>query len=183
MTKNIWLVFGLLIIVGSIFRLLGFAPQIAMAVFGAAVIKDKKLAFVLPLFSMLLSDILYEVLYRFGYMPYGGFYEGQVINYLLIIGVAFLGLWAANLKPARIITACLAAPCIYFVLSNFMLWLGNGGYQRPKTFSGLMMCYNDAVPFFRSSLQYTLLFSALLFGGYFFIQRFSLNRKSLISDL
>ena len=65
--KSVFLAFGLLIIIGSVFRAAGFAPQIAMAIFGAAVIKDKKLSFVLPFVSMLLSDVFIEILYRNGY--------------------------------------------------------------------------------------------------------------------
>ncbi|HZG23917.1 MAG TPA: DUF6580 family putative transport protein, partial [Chitinophagaceae bacterium] len=51
----------LLIVVGSIYRVIpnrpwGFTPQLAMALFAGAMIKDKKWAFALPLFSMFLSD-------------------------------------------------------------------------------------------------------------------------------
>lgn len=177
LNKSLLLAFMLLVIVGSIFRIAGFAPQIAMAVFGAAVIKDKRLAFLLPLLSMFISDVLYEVLYRAGYMEYGGFYEGQILNYILLAGLTLIGFWARNLHWGRIVLATLAAPTVYFLLSNFLVWFGGGGLQRPKTFDGLMMCYNDAIPFFRSSLLYTVLFSAILFGGYFVIQRYFLRTK------
>ena len=60
--------FLLLVIAASMYRAwdgrpFGFAPQIAMAIFGGAVIRDKRLAFILPLLSMILSDVIYEVLY------------------------------------------------------------------------------------------------------------------------
>jgi hypothetical protein len=177
--KSLLLAFGLLIVVGSVFRVAGFAPQIAMAIFGAAVIKDKRLAFLLPLVSMFLSDVLYEVLFRNGYAPYGGFYEGQISNYILLAGITLIGFWARNLNWSRIAAATIAAPTIYFLASNFVVWLGGGGLQRPRTFDGLLMCYNDAIPFFRSSLMYTIVFSAILFGGYFLVQRFVLHRKQL----
>ncbi|MFT4023021.1 MAG: hypothetical protein QM664_04450, partial [Flavihumibacter sp.] len=56
----------LLIIVAALYRIIpnrpwGFAPQIAMALFGGAVIKDRKWSFALPVFSMFLSDCLYEL--------------------------------------------------------------------------------------------------------------------------
>src|SRR5947208_17173863 len=119
LNKSVWLALGLLIIVGSVFRVAGFAPQIAMAIFGAAVIKDKKLAFILPLFSMLLSDVIYQVLYNYGYMPYGGFYEGQFTNYLLLAGITLIGFWARNLNWARIAITTIAAPVVFFLASNF----------------------------------------------------------------
>jgi uncharacterized membrane protein YhhN len=82
-SRSLVFVFILLIIIASVYRAWdgrpwGFVPQIAMALFGGAVIRDKKLAFVLPLLSMLLSDVLYEVLYRNGLSEIQGFYSGQV---------------------------------------------------------------------------------------------------------
>lgn len=183
--KSVLLAFGLLIITGSVFRAAGFAPQIAMAVFGAAIIKNKKLAFILPLLSMLLSDVFIEILYRNGLMNYGGFYagqtffDGQVLNYSLLAGLTFVGFWARNLNWSRIAGATIAAPVIYFLLSNLFVWIGGAGYGRPHTFSGLMLCYEDALPFLRTSLMYTVLFSSLLFGAYFLTQRFVLHRKQL----
>src|SRR5438309_8576428 len=146
----------LLILVGSVCRIAGFAPQIAMAVFGGVVIKDKRLAFILPLLSMFISDLLYEVLFRFGYTDYGGFYEGQLVNYILLAALVLVGLWARNRNWGRIVVATLAAPTLYFLASNFMVWIGGGGLNRPKTFDGLMLCYNDAIPFFRSGLITTI---------------------------
>jgi hypothetical protein len=179
LNKSVWLAFGLLILIGSICRVAGFAPQIAMAVFGAAVIKDKKLAFILPLLSMLLSDVLYEVLYAYGYTDYGGFYEGQITNYILLASMTCFGFWARNLNTGRIVIASLAAPTLYFLASNFLVWFGGGGLQRPKTFDGLMMCYNDAIPFFRAGLINTVVFSAILFGGYFLIRKLAAGRKQV----
>ena len=175
--KSVLPAFILLIVIGSVCRVAGFAPQIAMAVFGAAVIRDRRLAFVLPLLSMFLSDVLYEVLFRLGYMDYGGFYEGQITNYILLALIVVIGFWARNLKWTSILMASIAAPTIYFFLSNFLVWFGGGGLQRPKTFDGLLMCYNDAIPFFRSGLITTMVFSFVLFGSYFLEQRYILQPR------
>lgn len=181
--KSVFLALALLVVVGSVFRVAGFAPQIAMAVFGAAVIRDKKLAFVLPLISMLLSDVFIEILYKNGYMNYGGFYsgqtffDGQVLNYILLAGLTLVGFWARNLNWTRIAGATLAAPVIYFLLSNLFVWIGGAGYSRPHTFSGLMLCYEDALPFLRTSIMYTVMFSAILFGGYLLVQRLVHRRQ------
>jgi len=177
--RSVLLAFGLLIVVGSLLRVAGFAPQIAMAVFGAAIVKDKRLAFLLPLVSMFLSDILYQVLYELGYMNYGGFYEGQVENYALLAGITLIGFWARNLNWGRIVITTIGAAVIYFLASNFLVWFCGGGLQRPKTFDGLMLCYNDALPFFRSNLISTIVSSAVLFGGYFAIQRYFLVKKQI----
>src|SRR5688572_4469998 len=131
--KSLWVAFGLLIIVGSVSRLFGFAPQIAMAIFGGAMIKDKKLAFVVPMISMLLSDVLMEVLFINGYFPYGGFYAGQITNYVLLASLTLFGFMAKGGNVPRIATAAVAAPTTYFLISNFIVWANGGGYNRPKT--------------------------------------------------
>jgi hypothetical protein len=43
-----------------------------------------------------------------------------------------------------------------------------------------MLCYEDALPFLRSSMGYTVLFSALLFGSYFLIRRFSAKTAGVL---
>ena len=177
--KSVRVAFGLLLVVASLCRVLGYAPQLAMAVFAGTVIKDKRLAFALPLISMLLSDVMYEVLFSYGYTNYGGFYEGQLTNYFLVASLTFIGFWVREMNWTRIAIGSLAAPLVFFFLSNFFVWLGVGGLGRPLTFSGLIMCYNDAVPFFRASLLNTLAFSAILFGGYYLIERLVAERKQL----
>ena len=75
------------------YRPLGLSmPQIAMAIFGGAILSDKKWAFALPLFSMFLSDALYEVLYRSGLTTMAGCYEGQGVNFLLLAGITLIGI-------------------------------------------------------------------------------------------
>lgn len=179
LNRSVLLAFALLVILGSVSRVLGFAPQIAMALFGGAVIRDKRLAFVLPLLSMFISDLLFQVLYTYGVTEYGGFYDGQITNYILLAGLTCVGFWIKGLNWARIAAGTVAAPAIYFLLSNFLVWFSGGGLHRPMNFSGLMMCYNDAAPFFRSGLANTVVFSVMLFGGYHLLNRYWLDRKSL----
>jgi hypothetical protein len=182
--KSVLLIFLLLIVAASVYRVWdgrpwGFVPQIAMALFGGAVIRHKKLAFVLPLLSMLLSDVLYEVLYRNGLSEIPGFYSGQFTNYVLFAGMTFIGFWMRNLAISRIAVGSLVAPTVYFLLSNFQVWIGGGGYGRPKTFSGLLQCYTDGAPFYRGYLLGTVFFAIVLFGLYFLFQRKAEPQKTL----
>jgi hypothetical protein len=150
----------------------GFAPQIAMAIFGGAVIKDKTLAILLPLLSMFISDALYELLYRNGIGSIPGFYEGQITNYILFGAMTVFGFFIKKINVSQILLASLTAPTAFFILSNFFVWLSNSaeaGLQRPKTFAGLLMCYNDGLPFYPWSIAATLVFSAILFGGYYLL--------------
>jgi hypothetical protein len=169
----IWILVAL-IIIAALYRIipnrpLGFAPQIAMAIFAGAVIKDKKWAFAIPLFSMFLSDLLYQALYSAGLSGIPGFYEGQWTNYLLFAGITLLGFLMKRITTLNIVLYSLAGPTVYFLASNFMVWLGGGGLLHPKTFAGLMMTYTDGLPFYKGSLIATLFFSAVLFGAYYLL--------------
>lgn len=169
----------LLTVIAAVYRIIpnrpwGFAPQWAMAVFAGAVIKEKKWAFIIPVLSMFISDILYQVLYMNGLTPISGFYDGQWQNYLLFAVLAVFGIMMKKINVMNIFAASLAAPTAYFILSNLVLWAGWSGTRglgRPKTFSGLMQCYTDALPFYRTSLIATVVFSAVLFGSYYLISK------------
>src|SRR5665647_1981116 len=187
-TKQVVVSFILLVIIAALYRIMpgrpyGFAPQWAMAIFGGAIIKDKKLAFILPLLSMFISDALYEVLYRNGVGNIQGFYDGQLTNYILFGLMTFFGFFAKNLNMGRIALASVAAPTAYFFVSNFMVWASSSplsGLGRPKTFNGLLLTLSDGLPFYAWSIAATLVFSAILFGSYFLITRPSLQTAEVI---
>ena len=176
LTKNFLLVFILLIVAAALYRIIpgrpwGFAPHVAMALFGGAVIKDKKWAFALPVFSLFLSDLLYQLLFINGLTGIPGFYEGQWVVYLLFIGITCLGFFIKRITVGNIISYSFLAPTVFFLLSNFAVWIGGGGWQRPKTFEGLMMCYADGIPFFQGSLLGTLVFGAVFFSVYYMLRK------------
>lgn len=172
LNKNIVLSIVLMVIITSVYRILpnrpmGFAPQIALALFGGAFfVNNKKLAFILPLISMFLSDLLYEGLFRYGYSDIQGFYSGQWVNYILIASLTVFGFLISEAKISKVILASVSAPTVYFLLSNGLVWFGNGGYQRPRTLGGLMQTLVDGIPFYQNSVMGTIVFGAILFGGY-----------------
>lgn len=169
----------LMIVIASLYRVmpdrpLGFAPQFAMAIFAGALLKEKKYGFLLTLLSMFISDALYEILYINGLSPIPGFYQGQIVNYLLFTGLTVFGFMINKINFSKIALASIAAPSAFFLLSNFFVWISSApdaGLNRPKTFSGLMQCYSDAIPFYLGNLAATFVFSAILFGGFYLMFR------------
>lgn len=148
-------------------RPLGFAPQIALALFaGAIFVKDKKWAFVLPLVSMLVSDALYQVLYGMGWSDIPGFYKGQALNYLLFAGITVLGFTIRENSWLSKGIAAVVAPTLFFLVSNGLVWWKGGGWQRPKTFDGLVQTYVDGLPFYPNSIYATVFFGLILFTAY-----------------
>lgn len=180
--KSLLLALGLLILSASLYRVwpdrpFGFAPQWAMAIFGGAVIKDKRLAFLFPLLSIFISDTIYQLMFQNGASQIWGFYEGQWSNYLLFASLTVFGLMIRKINWIKIIAASLAAPSAYFLISNFIVWIGGGGYQRAT----LMEAYVDGIPFYQMSLIATLIFSGVLFGSYFLIRDQSLQPKQQLA--
>jgi hypothetical protein len=169
--KNLLITLAIMIIVAALYRVIpnrpmGFAPHWAMALFGGAIIKDKKLAFALPIFSMFVSDLLYHLLYINGLTQISGFYEGQVTNYILFAGMTVIGFLMKKINILNIAVFSLVICTAFFLLSNFFVWNAGGGFGRPHTFAGLMQSYEDGLPFFRNSIIATLAFSAVLFGAW-----------------
>jgi len=181
--KNLTWSLILLVLIAALYRIIpgrpfGFAPQWAIAIFAGAVIKDKKLALVIPILSMFFSDMFFQILYSSGLSSTQGFYDGQWQNYILFGLLTFIGFAIRKINVLKIFLASLAAPTLYFILSNFVLWAGwsgTRGYGRPKTWDGLILCYNDALPFYRTSIFATLIFSTVLFGAYYLLGKNSVK--------
>lgn len=186
LNRKLLVCIGLIIVASALYRVsplreYGFAPQWAIAIFsGFLFSKDKKWAFALPLLSMLLSDVIYEILFSMKLSNIQGFYgKGQIVNYALFALVTCVGFFIKQFNGIRIAAAAIVAPTLFFILSNFDVWITNTGYLRSKTLGGLMQCYADGLPFYRNSIIGTLIFSTVLFGAYYFIS----NRYNKVSTI
>jgi hypothetical protein len=158
-----------LIVLAALTRLLphppNFAPITAMAVFGAIRFGSWRAAVVVPLLALLLSDLVREVLYRYGLAEQWGLYQGMWVVYGTTALIALMCRLAHNTQsPIRIAAATLAGSCLFFVVTNFAVWAGGSGY--PATAEGLTACYVAALPFFRNSLLGDFTYSAVLFGAW-----------------
>jgi hypothetical protein len=187
--KSVVLSFVLLVVIASLYRVmpdrpLGFAPQIAMAIFSGSIIKDKKYSFLMPIFSMLVSDVLYELMFAMGFSKIQGFYDGQFTNYVLFMALTVIGFVVNKSKWQHILAGSLAGVFFYFVASNFAQWAGNGlginNLPYPKTWAGLSECYAAGLPFLRGSLYATLFFSAVLFGGYHLFNKYTVAKTATV---
>ena len=156
-------------------RPMGFAPQIAMALFAGSISKDKRFAFLFPILSLFISDLLYQFLYSQGLTTIKGFYSGQWQNYLLIASITIIGFFINKAKIGQIFMGSLAGAVYFFLVSNFMVWIGGGldinNQPYPRSFDGLMLCFIEALPFFKWSVVSTLLFNGIFFGCYHLLSR------------
>lgn len=187
--KTTILVFVLLIVAAALYRVWdnrpwGFAPQIAMALFAGSVIKDKRFSFLVPLCSMLISDVLYQFLYSYGLTEIRGFYHGQWVNYLLFTAITVIGFFINKNKIGSVILGSLAGALFFYITSNFLVWIGGGldinNQPYPKTFDGLMSSFAAGLPFLKGSLGATLLFNGIFFGCYHLFNRYTLRSGKVL---
>ena len=186
LNKSNLLVLFILILACALYRVwdsrpMGFAPQIAMALFAGSISKDKRFAFLFPVLSLFISDLLYQFLYSQWLSTIKGFYSGQWQNYLLIASITIIGFFINKNKIGQIFIGSLAGAVYFFLISNFMVWIGGGwdinNQPYPRSFSGLMLCFSEALPFFKWSLLSTLVFNGFFFGSFYLLGKSVLKKE------
>jgi hypothetical protein len=137
-----------------------FTPIGAMCLFGGAYFHRKWLAFLVPMAALLISDFaLYVMLYG----PQG--FSVTSMKYVWFALTVLLGMKLRHrITIGRVTGAAIAASVMFFLLSNFHVWLGSSFY--PQTAAGLLACYVAAIPFAMNMLAANLVYSGILFGGW-----------------
>ena len=135
-----------------------FAPIAAAGIFAIYHFRNKALAIIIPLLAFFASDVVIQI--QTGY----GLYAGRSFDYLAIL--AGIGIAYFIFKQSKSWTAVLGATVIgslaFFVLSNFAVWAF--GTMYVKSFDGLLLCYSNAIPFYRGTFFGDLLFTGVFFG-------------------
>jgi hypothetical protein len=157
MARPRFIVIALIILAAAASRLIPHPPNVAsitaVALFGGAYLTDKRMALIVPLAALLLSDLVL------------GFYRHMEIVYGSFLLVVCLGFWLQRKRSAvRIAGAALASSVIFFIITNFGVWAFESLY--PKTAAGLLACYVAAIPFFQNTVLGDALYAAVLFGGF-----------------
>ena len=135
-----------------------FTPVGAMAVFGGAAIKDRRLALLFPLLALFVGDIFI------------GFHKLIPIVYASFLINVAIGLYLRDRRTVtRISLATLAGAFQFFLITNFAVWQFLGGY--PHTASGLLTCYIAGIPFFWNTLAGDALYATLLFASFALAER------------
>ncbi len=136
-----------------------FTPIGAMALFSGAYLGRRgAVALAAPLGALFLSDLVL------------GFYRGMPTVYFSVALIVIIG-WLAlrRVSPIRVGGAAIASSVLFFVLTNFGMWLSSGFY--PRTLAGLEACYIAAIPFFQNTVAGDLFYAAVLFGGFALLER------------
>lgn len=184
--KTLLLSASLLIVFAAFTRLFPHYPNFtaigAMAIFGGSVIKDKKMAFLLPLAALILSDICLQM---FTSVP--GFYgAGQFFVYGAFMLITLLATFMRKTSVSNVVLAAFWSGIIFFVISNVGVWALSSFYA--KSLSGLMACFAAALPFYKNeffgnfvlnSIYGNLFYSAILFGAYALVKTYVTSKNTV----
>ena len=144
-----------------------FAPVAALALFAGYALRNRTLAFAVPLAVMAISDWVI-----------GGYqWHMMLLVYAMLALPVLMGPWLRRLfsfvgRPGRtawipaagLVGCSLLSSILFFLVTNFGVWLSFDLYQ--PTWAGLLECYAAAIPFFRYTLAGDMTFAFVLFGGY-----------------
>jgi len=108
--------------------------------------------------AFMMTDVVLTV-----YAYHSAFHvKGYLVTWAWYAGVCLLGHSILQRATAvRVTGAVLGSATSFFLLSNFVVWLGT---MYAHTFAGLMSCYAAALPFYRNDLISTGLTVGVLFG-------------------
>ncbi len=165
-----WIFFGCMILLTLALRIFqhpfNFTSVLSLSLLGAAFIKRKYIAWAIPfglmwMTDMLLNNTVYST-YFDGFTVFSKdlIYTGIAFALIVLMGSKVL----KNIKFTTILGSAFAASIIFFLVSNFGVWLQGSMY--PKTGAGLLTCLEAGLPFFRNSLFGTSIFAMISFYGY-----------------
>jgi hypothetical protein len=150
-----------IIVAAAISRLVPHAPNFtpigALALFAGAQFEGRIMAFAVPVAAMLLSDAV------LGFWFYHDMPAVYAAFLLTVLMGRCLRRWGQNPKASAIATASVLSATVFYVLTNFSVWLSSGLY--PHTVTGLVTCYVMAIPFFGNTLASGLFYSLIMFGA------------------
>lgn len=153
--NNLNIIFFLFIILFS--RLLphppNFTPIISIAILCPIFFKKDFVSIGVIILGMFVTDLFL------------GFYSSMTITYLTLILIFYFNrIFFKIINFKKIILASLFSSLIFFIITNFNVWLFGNLYL--KNFEGLISCYIMAIPFFHNTLISTALFSLLAYFGF-----------------
>jgi hypothetical protein len=157
-----WLLFAVLVSFGVLGRWFqvqwNVTPTAALALFAGYLFAQGRIALLVPLATLAISNLLLEPHHHLG--------EMAAVYLSFLIPVAFSGLIRRRFTAARIAFCTVIPSVLFFLITNFAVWLYRRGDAYADSFAGLIDCYAAGLPFFRWMLAGDLFFAAAIFGSY-----------------
>jgi hypothetical protein len=152
---------------GQIPEMALWSPVGAMAIFGGATINKAWKAFLFPMGTLLISDLIlrFTVFSQFsdGFL-YPGWYWVYGTFILMILASRLI---MTRLTVGRFLTTVLVATLIHWIATDIPVWYGSTLYSQ--NFEGFILCLEAAIPFELKFIGATLVYGSALFGGLYWL--------------
>jgi hypothetical protein len=129
----------------------------ALAIFAGALFSNKRLAFIMPLAAMAISDLF--IGNGFSLLVYLGFTAMVACGFLL----------REKVNVTNVVLASLISASVFYLITNFAFFYPISLY--PHNISGVLTSYAAGLPFFRNMLVGNLVFSAVLFSSFYLLAK------------
>lgn len=129
-----------------------FSPVASVALFSGFYLSNKKLALLIPVACMLISDYFI------------GFHSLMWAVYLSFAFTVVMGIKMKTSSSKKVIINSVLSSLIFFFITNSAVWLTGNFYS--SDLSGLGLCLTMGIPFFKYTLLSSTVFSTILFGGF-----------------
>ncbi len=152
-----------------------FSPLVAMSLFTGCYFKNRFQSILFTLLLLVITDLYVMLVVYQG--QYGIIYGGWYIKYGIFIGITLLArLMLYKVNTTTVLLTGAVSVLGHWLISNFTVWLGGGinvatGLPLQKSFSGILQCYYQALPFLRNLLVATMVYSGVMFGIYEYAKR------------
>jgi hypothetical protein len=166
-------IYRLFLASGTLSPLANFTPIGAMALFGGCYYHNRWNAYLLPLVTLWITDVL---LNRFIYFnEWILFYDGAIWVYSSFALIVLIGNFIKKVSVMNVVLAGIAGAITHWIVSDFGMWLNGGtdlsGVPFTRDWQGLWECLYLAIPLLRNMIIGDLVFGAIFFGGFEFMQR------------
>ena len=167
-------VFRLFASSGTLAPWANFTPLGALALFGGCYYQDKWKAYFIPLMTLWITDIILNRILFFHKWVF--FYDGFAWVYVSFAMMVLIGQMMKSVSVKSVVMAAIAGAVSHWLVSDIGVWLGGGtnlstGLPYTLDLNGLLMCYYFAIPFMKNLLIGNLVFGALFFWSFEFLQR------------
>lgn len=152
-----------------------------MSLFSGSIIKQKSLAFLIPILAYFVSDLYLQITSGTGF--YG---ISQLFVYGSMLLITALGSKLKQPKALNIFGFAISSSLIFFVLTNFGTWISNFALAPAARFyttdmQGLSNCMIAGIPFYRATLLSDVVFSFVIFGSYYAVKSLSKTLKPSVN--
>ena len=147
---------------GAHFFLSEYTPIGAMALFGGCYFSDKWKAYLVPLLTLWLTDIVLN--YTLYTHELTLFYPGFAWTYGSFALMVLLGTFMRKVNIQNVLLMGISAALIHWVVSDIGVWMGGTLYS--KNAAGFVECYVAAIPFLKNMVMSNIIFGGIMFGAF-----------------